>query len=151
MHSNTGLSYLFRAVARSAPPDTWERDVFFIPKKRKHHGSNWIRRDKRWAIYHRDGFLCVWCGGDSGGLTLDHLFPYSSRHHDNHHRRLVTACFTCNRQRRDKRLSVWLRVYAKAGWQERLRIARTRPLDIKAAKEVREMLWAPLAVDGPMW
>lgn len=36
--------------------------------KKRTQGMNWIRKDKRLAIYMRDGMACVYCG-----LTLDHL------------------------------------------------------------------------------
>ena len=41
-------------------------------------GSSWIRRDKRVAIYLRDGNACIYCGAGTEELkylTLDHLRP----------------------------------------------------------------------------
>ena len=42
------------------------------------HGSKWIRKDKRLAIYLRDGFMCCYCGKDlhhakPEEMGLDHL------------------------------------------------------------------------------
>lgn len=69
--------------------------------------SNWIARSKRFAIYHRDGFRCVYCKPaerlyDGVGLTLDHLI---SRNDGGDHdpSNLVTACKKCNSARQDKR------------------------------------------------
>ena len=118
---------------------------------RKRQGSNWIRRDKRWAIYIRDRFVCVWCGGTEGGLTLDHIFVTGSRFRDNHARRIVTACFTCNRRRGQVRLSAWLRFMLVRGAAVRLQHSRATPLNLQAARKDRESLWAPLAVGGALW
>ena len=73
-------------------------------KGARYGGMNWIRQDKRLAIYLRDGAACVWCGQgieDGVTLTLDHLTPHSdggSNAADN----LVTACRACNSRRADR-------------------------------------------------
>lgn len=75
--------------------------------------SKWIRRNRRLAIYCRDGYRCVWCGTpvslhngpaqDGGGpyelATLDHVRPreYSG---SNKTENLVTCCAACNAKRR---------------------------------------------------
>jgi len=68
----------------------------------KYQGSKWIRREKRLAIYMRDGMACIWCGSeDRSNLTLDHLVPYSKgggHTGDN----LITSCLHCNSSRGDK-------------------------------------------------
>src|SRR3990167_5056259 len=64
-------------------------------------GMNWIRQEKRLAIYLRDGLACVWCGiavEDGYGLTLDHLTPHS-RGGSNQATNLVTSCHRCNSSR----------------------------------------------------
>jgi len=64
-------------------------------------GMNWIRREKRLAIYLRDGMACCYCGeGVENGaqLTLDHLTP-ASRGGSNAASNLVTACKRCNSAR----------------------------------------------------
>ena len=61
-------------------------------------GSKWIRREKRLAIYLRDGLACAWCGHgleDNAALTLDHLTP-NSLGGSNEATNLVTACRQCN-------------------------------------------------------
>lgn len=68
------------------------------------NGMNWIRQDKRLAIYLRDGMACIWCGvgvEDEGTtLTLDHLVPARGKASaDNRSRNLVTACTRCNSAR----------------------------------------------------
>lgn len=72
--------------------------------------TNWISKEKRFAIYHRDGFDCVYCRAifppamDGVGLTLDHLIPRSMGG-DNRATNLVTACRSCNYSRQNKALA----------------------------------------------
>lgn len=92
-------------------------------------GSSWIRKDKRLAIYLRDGFACAYCGRDLHGapyrdVTLDHL---NAKHRagNHHHTNLVTACRSCNSSRQDK---PW-RKYATGGAIKRITRLRRRSLD----------------------
>lgn len=62
---------------------------------------NWIRPEKRLAIYLRDGLACSYCGArveDGTQLTLDHLRPYTSGG-SNAETNLVTCCHRCNSSR----------------------------------------------------
>lgn len=63
--------------------------------------SSWIRKNKRVAIYLRDGLCCVYCGAYGGavGLTLDHL---NGRDAGNEATNLVTCCRECNLGRRHR-------------------------------------------------
>lgn len=67
------------------------------------HGSKWIRKEKRLAIYLRDGLACVYCGRglEDVQLTLDHVIPRSQGglHEATN---LVTACTACNSARHDR-------------------------------------------------
>lgn len=77
------------------------------------NGSNWIRREKRLAIYSRDGFACVYCGSIHR-LGLDHLQPREvGGTHDASN--LVTACVTCNSARQDKSMRAWLATLRSKG------------------------------------
>jgi hypothetical protein len=71
------------------------------------NGAKWIRRERRLAIYIRDGLACVWCGSsleDEGvTLSLDHVVPVS-RGGKNASRNLVTSCRKCNSVRGDRPL-----------------------------------------------
>ena len=74
------------------------------------NGSKWIRRDKRLAIYLRDGFRCAYCGRDLAGapareITLDHL---TAGHADHRETNLVMACRSCNSSRQDTPLTRWI-------------------------------------------
>ncbi len=67
----------------------------------KWQGMNWIRQEKRLAIYLRDGLACAWCGHsveDGASLTLDHVQPHS-KGGGNHESNLVTCCERCNKSR----------------------------------------------------
>lgn len=64
-------------------------------------GMNWIRQEKRLAIYLRDGLACAYCGKgveDEIKLSLDHIQPFSQGG-SNHESNLVTCCSTCNSSR----------------------------------------------------
>jgi hypothetical protein len=64
-------------------------------------GMNWIRQEKRLAIYLRDGCACAWCGAtveQGAKLTLDHVVAHS-RGGSNKESNLVTSCLRCNSAR----------------------------------------------------
>jgi len=71
------------------------------------NGAKWIRRERRLALYMRDGLACVWCGSgleDEGvTLSLDHVVPVSQGG-VNGSRNLVTSCRKCNSVRGDRSL-----------------------------------------------
>lgn len=80
-------------------------------KARSQHQATgqWIRADKRLAIYLRDRMTCIYCLRDLHGaapsdITLDHIRCQAdggSNEADN----LVTACRACNCSRQDKPLA----------------------------------------------
>ena len=73
-------------------------------RKNDWNGMNWIRKDKRLALYARDGFSCAYCGEsleDGITLSLDHLIP-RSQGTDNSASNLITACKRCNSARGDR-------------------------------------------------
>ena len=77
-------------------------------------GMNWIAKDKRMAIYLRDGMACAYCGSgleDGAQLTLDHLTP---RSHGGTHAEtnLVTCCQKCNSVRGDRDLGEFVKATA---------------------------------------
>lgn len=69
-------------------------------RKKKNQGMNWIRQEKRLAIYIRDGLECAYCGSniEDAKMTLDHLTPYSMGG-SNDQTNLVTCCHRCNSSR----------------------------------------------------
>lgn len=78
-------------------------------------GMNWIRQEKRLAIYLRDGAACVYCGDgidDGAVLTLDHLHPHV-RGGGNGATNLVTACKRCNDSRGARPLEQFVAVVAE--------------------------------------
>jgi HNH endonuclease len=59
--------------------------------------SPWMRY--RRYVFQRDGFVCVYCSSeDRTNLTVDHVLPRSRGGSDSPEN-LVTACWTCNRQK----------------------------------------------------
>lgn len=92
------------------------------------NGSKWIRPEKRWAIYLRDGGDCVYCRGVfplGSDLTLDHIVP-RSQGGTNDASNLVTVCHPCNSARQDRPLTQKL--------LRRALRAAARPLSIAAGK-----------------
>lgn len=77
-------------------------------------GMNWIRQDKRLALYLRDGMSCVWCRKaveDGITLSLDHVVPHVDGG-SNHESNLVCACKTCNSSRGDRPAEMFAGVVA---------------------------------------
>lgn len=99
-------------------------------------GGKWCRRDKRLAIYLRDGFACAYCGRDLRSMaprdvTLDHLIPVSEGG-NNAPLNLVTSCRSCNCSRGAR---PW-REFAPGGAQERIEELVVRPLNRELAKAI---------------
>lgn len=100
------------------------------------NGSRWIQKDRRLALYIRDGFACLYCGRDlrnapCAQVTLDHLTPRcEGGTHDNAN--LVTACLKCNSARGSK---PW-RTFAPAGAHARILNARRRKVNIELARGI---------------
>ena len=90
---------------------------------------NWLRQDKRLAIYIRDGFKCCYCRS-GGWLSLDHLKP-TSKGGGNESENLITSCMSCNGKRSYR---PW-RKFAR-GAVSRIEQARLRPLPISKAREL---------------
>ena len=111
-------------------------------------GMNWIRPEKRLAIYLRDGLACCYCGRgieDEVKLTLDHLRPYSQGG-TNNETNLVTCCFACNSSRGSRSWKVFAEKVAEYFSHGRtagsivayIQRTRRRTLDVAAAKELIE-------------
>lgn len=102
----------------------------------KWNGSKWIRKEKRLAIYIRDGFQCAYCGRDLKSaapeeVNLDHLLPRSAGG-KNEATNLITACRSCNASRQDK---PWVD-FATGGAVERIQQLRHAPLNVALAKAI---------------
>ena len=70
------------------------------------HGYKWIRVEKRYRIYERDGFKCLWCQRDvkpklknqPNCATLDHFLPRENGG-GNMATNVFTSCLQCNSSR----------------------------------------------------
>lgn len=71
------------------------------------NAADWA--ELRSKVFARDDFTCAYCGGRGGKLECDHVHPVS-RGGSNSLDNLKTACFSCNRSKRDKTLDEWKRV-----------------------------------------
>ena len=114
------------------------------PAKRK-QGMNWIRKEKRLAIYLRDGLACCYCGQsieDGTKLTLDHLKPYS-KGGSNDATNLVTCCAICNSKRGNRTVKAFAAGVAHYAGQPTtetilafIKTTTRRKLDMNAALEL---------------
>lgn len=125
-----------------------------VPKRPKNTGMNWIRQEKRLAIYIRDGLKCVYCLEDpytmkerGSTLTLDHVNTHISAMRagekaDNNETNLVTSCSTCNSSRQDMDINKFVdKISSQVGQDpsvimDRITKNLAAPLNMRTAKEL---------------
>jgi hypothetical protein len=86
-----------------------------IERKANWAGMNWIRQEKRLAIYLRDGLACAYCGAsveEGTQLTLDHVICHNDGG-SNHESNLVTCCHRCNASRAHRKMEAFAKAVAK--------------------------------------
>ncbi len=114
----------------------------------KSQGMNWIRQEKRLAIYLRDGLACCYCSAaveDDATLTLDHLRAYANGG-SNDATNLITCCHRCNSARGKRswrKFAAQVAAYINHGVKSADIIAhisrtRLRVLDMDEAKKIME-------------
>lgn len=94
----------------------------------RNQGSKWIRRSTRLAIYHRDGFCCLYCGAtaETGAqLTLDHVLACELGG-SNEATNLVTACLSCNSAKQHRTMREWFAALRDRGVDTSAISARVR-------------------------
>ena len=105
---------------------------------------NWIRKEKRLAIYMRDGLACGYCGEgieDGATLTLDHLVP-NAKGGCNEPHNLITACHRCNSRRGTRSVRGFCKAVASflnidyREIEKHIRNAAKRKINVAAAKEL---------------
>jgi 5-methylcytosine-specific restriction endonuclease McrA len=102
-------------------------------QRKKSQGSKWCWRPTRFAIYHRDGFACVYCRSTKCILTIDHVTPCELGG-TNDPTNLVTACLSCNSAKRALSLRAFLaflrsKNISTTGVAARVRRLVKKPLD----------------------
>ena len=77
------------------------------------------------ALIVRDGPACLWCGREPWrrDLTVEHLLP-RSRGGRTRAENLALACRGCNRRRRSRPVSAYVRMRQDAGSEPRLDLLR---------------------------
>ena len=65
-----------------------------------------LSKSVRFEVFKRDSFKCQYCGKSAPDVVLevDHIIPVA-KGGDNDLSNLITACFDCNRGKRDKKLT----------------------------------------------
>lgn len=86
-------------------------------------GGKWCRKDKRHAIYLRDGHTCCYCGraiiagvhvSVPGAATLEHIVPKVEGGSDDADN-LATVCVGCNSSKGAQSMRSWLKVLRSRG------------------------------------
>lgn len=80
------------------------REFDFRPSRFRLPANQW--RELRNQIFARDDYTCQYCGARGAKLECDHKVPVS-RGGSNDPDNLATACFPCNRSKRDKTPEEW--------------------------------------------
>ena len=101
-------------------------------------GSNWIRKDKRLAIYLRDDWRCLYCDRSLKNVkprqrTLDHVIPVALGG-DNEATNLVTCCKKCNDRKQDRHVQEFCKFNREA--IQRIIMAIVRPINRDLAKQI---------------
>ena len=131
MVSGNKTLYTQETTTMSTRTDNWQ-------------GMNWIRQEKRLAIYMRDNFVCQHCQldlkrslqiGRGLRIELDHLVPVSQGG-GNEASNLVTSCSECNLDRSDTNLFVYHSPEYAATLVEQAR----KPINVALAKQVRAQM-----------
>ena len=103
---------------------------------------------RRAAILRRDGHACVWCGREPWphDLTLEHLLPRSRGGHSTPEN-LTPACRTCNRARRSRPVSAYVRELIAAGRAPRLPALETSLRRLRNSARPAESAYAERQLD----
>lgn len=83
-------------------------------REKSWNGMNWIRQEKRLAIYLRDGLACAYCSEsveDGAQLTLDHVIPVE-KFGNNEANNLITCCSRCNCAKGERHVAEFIRATA---------------------------------------
>src|SRR5262245_5187744 len=105
-------------------------------------GMNWIRQEKRYAIYERDSYTCQHCGRDLSlwvgrnaatiRIELDHVVPVS-KGGSNAHWNLLTSCSDCNKKRGDADIET---IHQTHEALTRIILQLAQPINVPAAKQM---------------
>lgn len=94
-------------AAVGGEPNEFSRFVELDPQSGRPSQSIWaLIRDR---IFKRDNYTCGYCGEIGGRLECDHRHPVS-KGGSNDETNLITACFKCNRAKRDMTEAEWTKV-----------------------------------------
>jgi hypothetical protein len=112
-------------------------------------GGKWITPERRWAIYHRDGYACIYCNdhsirGAAGRLTLDHRRCIASAGRNNASSNLLTCCLSCNSSKKGLSMRAWLARLEARGIdttrvRKRLNGQPRKKVDLRAGAEAYEL------------
>lgn len=97
-----------RLVESGLINDLWQPLAWDIYKPKNDRPESHIWKVIRTEIFKRDDYTCQYCGERGGKIECDHVIPVS-KGGDHKKTNLVTACFKCNRSKRNKLVEEWRR------------------------------------------
>ena len=123
--------------------------------RKKNQGSKWITKQKRYAIYFRDGFKCIFCErGLHNGiiLTLDHVVPCEALPKPNNkHTNLITACLSCNSSKGAKSLTDYVQYRKTLGSSDlQINTILTKIVNAQSGVDCRDREFNSLWIEGHM-
>ena len=81
-----------------------EFSAYVRPCRSRPNSPEW--KELRATVFERDDYTCNYCGERGGRLECDHIVPVMRGGQDRLDN-LTTACFACNRSKKDKLLQEW--------------------------------------------
>ena len=117
--------------------------------RKRNQGSNWIRKDKRLAIYLRDDCRCAYCGRDAAMgaiLTLDHIVACENGG-TNAATNLITSCRSCNSSKQDLPLDEWFAILDERGFDScavKAKMERNRKVKLTPIRRTAKCILASL-------
>ena len=96
-----------RLISSGLITKSWQPTEWKECKNDRPPANEW--RELRITVFDRDNYTCTYCGARGVKLECDHIHPVSrGGGHDLDN--LTTACFSCNRSKRDKTIEEWMEV-----------------------------------------
>jgi 5-methylcytosine-specific restriction endonuclease McrA len=104
--------------------------------------------ERRAAILERDGAACIWCGREPWprDLTLEHLLPRSRGGHATS-ANLAPACRPCNRARRSRPVTAYVRELTEAGREPRVELLERALERLSASPRAAESAYGRRQLD----
>jgi len=103
-----------------------------------------ISKKIRFEVFKRDNFTCAYCGRTPPAVTLeiDHINPKSRKGKDNINN-LITACFDCNRGKKDiplKKIPTSLKINLEVLKEKEMQLAEYNKFVQKTERRINKQM-----------